>query len=437
MSATDLVALVCCDLGAIVRGRSLPASDLDAHLAAGVGWVPANHALTPLGPLAEPSPFGSTGDLRLLPDVRTRVRVESGAGDAALELVLCDIVQTDGDPWECCPRSFLRDSLAELREELGLSLTASFEHEFQLSAHEPPALAFSLEELRRAEPFAGEVMGALAAAGVQPERFFAEFAAHQFEIPVHPAEGLAAADRAVVLREVVRDTARRRDLRATFTPLLHPAEAGNGVHIHLSLLDESGRPALYDVTRPGCLSELGERFAAGILLHARALTALIAPSPVSATRLAPHHWSAGAVCLGQRNRETLLRLPPLVSLGGGDPAGQLRLEYRGADAAANPYLALGAIVRAGLDGVRAGLPAPPILDRDPAQLDATEATRYGVGALPATLEESLDALAEDGAARAWMTPLLYEAYVAVKRFEVEAAAELDIEGLCRRYASIY
>ena len=437
MSATDLVALVCCDLGAIVRGRSLPASDLETHLAAGVGWVPANHALTPLGPLAEPSPFGSTGDLRLLPDVHTRVRVESGAGDAALELVLCDIVQTDGAPWECCPRTFLRDALTELHSELGVTLQASFEHEFQLSTDEPPALPFSLEELRRAEPFAGEVMGALAAAGVQPERFFAEFAAHQFEIPVHPAEGLEAADRAVMLREVVRDTARRRDLRATFTPLLHPSEAGNGVHIHLSLLDASGCPALYDATRPGSLSELGERFAAGILLHARALSALTAPSPVSATRLAPHHWSAGAVCLGQRNRETLLRLPPLVSLGGGDSAGQLRLEYRGADAAANPYLALGAIVRAGLDGVRAGLPAPPILDRDPAQLDATEAARYGVGALPASLQESLDALAEDTTAREWMTPLLYEAYVAVKRFEVAATADMDIEELCRRYASVY
>ena len=437
MSASDLVALVCCDLGAIVRGRSLPASDLDAHLAAGVGWVPANHALTPLGPLAEPNPFGSTGDLRLLPDVHTRVRVESGAGDAALELVLCDIVQTDGAPWECCPRSFLRDALAELRDELGLTLMASFEHEFQLRAEEPPALAFSLEELRRAEPFAGEAMGALAAAGVQPERFFAEFASHQFEIPVHPAEGLAAADRAVVLREVVRDVARRHDLRATFTPLAHPAQAGNGVHVHLSLLDASGRPALYDAARPGCLSELGERFAAGILLHARALTALSAPSPVSATRLTPHHWSAGAVCLGQRNRETLLRLPPLVSLGGGDPAGQLRLEYRGADAAANPHLALGAIVRAGLDGVRAGLPAPPILDRDPAALDGAEAQRYGVGALPASLQESLDALAQDAAARAWMTPLLYEAYVAVKRFEIAASADLDIEELCRRYAAVY
>jgi glutamine synthetase len=328
VSATDLVALVCCDLGAIVRGRALPACDLDAHLAAGVGWVPANHALTPLGPLAEPNPFGCTGDLRLLPDVHTRVCVESGAGDSALELVLCDIVQTDGAPWECCPRTFLRDALTELRDELGLDLVASFEHEFQLLPDPatppapdgplppaPPPAPFSLEAQRRAEPFAAEVMGALAEAGVQPERFFAEFASHQFEIPVQPAAGVAAADRAVVLREVVREVARRRGLHATFTPLLSPAEAGNGVHVHLTLRDQAGRAVLYDPTRPGCLSELGGQFAAGILLHARALTAMTAPSPVSATRLAPHHWSAGAVCLGQRNREALLRIPPLVSLG--------------------------------------------------------------------------------------------------------------------------
>lgn len=449
---TQLVALVCCDLGSIVRGRSLPASELDAYLDAGVGWVPANHSLTPLGPLAEPSPFGATGDLRLLPDAGARARVEAGPGDSALELVLCDIVETDGTPWECCPRRFLGDALAELEDELGLRLMASFEHEFQLladprSTDAPPALAFSLEAQRRAEPFAGQVMSALVQAGVQPERFFPEYAPHQFEIPVAPAEGVTGADRAVVFREVVREIARRHELRASFTPLLDPAHTGNGVHVHLSLLDASGGPALYDATRPGCLSELGERFAAGILLHARALSALTAPSPVSATRLAPHRWSAGAVCVGQRNREALLRLPPLVSLGEAGrsevpltsdrSARQLRLEYRGADAAANPYLALGAIVRAGLDGVRSELPAPPVLDRDPAQLDAAEATRYGVGALPECLKDSLQALAEDETARAWLAPLLYEAYVGVKRAELAATADWDIEKLCRRYATVY
>lgn len=437
MSATDLVALVCCDLGAIVRGQSLPASDLGRSVEAGVGWVPANHSLTPLGSLAEPNPFGSTGDLRLLGDLDTRARLEADAGGEALELVLCDIVETDGRPWECCPRRFLRDGLDQLERELGLRLVASFEHEFQLLTGAPPALPFSLEEQRRAGPFASQVMGALIEAGVRPERFFSEYAAHQFEIPVQAAEGVAAADRSVVLKEVVREVARRNELRATFTPLLDAAEAGNGVHIHLSLLDSDGTPVLYDPARPACLSELGERFAAGILLHAGALSALTAPNPLSAARLKPHRWSAGAVCLGLHNREALLRIPPLLTLGGDDPQGQLRLEYRGADATANPYLALGAIVRAGLDGVRAGLPAPPVLDRDPAQLEDAEAERYGVGALPASLDDSLATLARDDTARGWMTPLLYEAYLGVKRAEVEAAAKSDIGELCRRYAAIY
>jgi glutamine synthetase len=436
VSAADLVALVCCDLGAIVRGRSLLASELEERLAAGVGWVPANHLLTPLGALADSGPFGSTGDLRLLPDIDTRVRVES-ADHSPFDFVLCDIVETDGEPWECCPRRFLREALDQLESELGARLWSSFEHEFQVVSDAPAAPAFSLEAQRRAEPFAGEVMGALLDAGAQPERFLPEYAPHQLEIPVRPAEGLAGADRSVVLKEVVREVARRHDLRASFAPLLDPAEAGNGVHIHLNLVDQAGRSLLYDPERPACLSELGGRFAAGVLLHARALSALTAPSPASAARLTPHRWSVGAVCLAERNREALLRIPPLVSLGGADPAAQLRLEYRGADATANPYLALGAIVRAGLDGVRSGLPAAPVLDRDPAELDQAEAERFGVGALTSSLEDSLQALSRDDAVRGWMGALLYDAYVAVKRSELGAVADLDLDDVCRRYAAIY
>jgi glutamine synthetase len=445
LNSTELVALVCCDLGAIVRGRSLLAGELGESLRAGVGWVPANHSLTPQGTLAEHTPFGSTGDLRLLPDSGTRVRVEADfrgsveadAGGSPLELVLCDIVETDGRPWECCPRRFLREALQELERELGARAMASFEHEFQLLGEEPPAAPFSLEAQRRVEPFAAEAIGALVEAGAQPERIFAEFAAHQFEIPVEAAEGMASADRSVVLKEVVREVARRRGQRASFTPLLDPGGPGNGVHIHLSLIDAKGRPLLYDAARPAALSELGGRFAAGILRHAGALSALTAASPVSAARLRPHHWSAGAVCVGERNRETLLRIPPLVALAAAGPKDQLRLEYRGADASANPYLALGAIIRAGLDGIRTGLEAAPILDRDPAELDAAEAERWGVGALPGTLEEALGALAEDETVREWMGATLYEAYVGIKRSELDAVAGLDIAEVCKRYAAIY
>jgi glutamine synthetase len=451
VNGTELVALVCCDLGSIVRGRAVLSTELEEHLRAGIGWVPANHALTPLGPIAEPNPFGSTGDLRLLPDARTRVRVEPEAEHSALELMLCDIVDTGGQPWECCPRSFLRGTLNELERALGARLIASFEHEFQLqvgsgmgakraspgSAETAPALPFTLDAQRRVDPYPAKVMGALVDAGVEPERFFAEYAPHQFEIPVAPAEGVSGADRAVVFREVVREISRRAGMRASFAPLLDPEQAGNGVHIHLNLLDARGASLLYDPDRPACLSELGERFAAGILRHARALSALTAPSPVSGARLRPHRWSAGAVCLAQRNREALLRIPPVLELADASAEQQLHLEYRGADAAANPHLALGAIVRAGLAGVREQLPAPPILDRDPTQLDAEEASRFGVGALPQTLAEALQALADDSTVRGSMTPLLYQAYISVKQAELDAAAGVDLEELCRRYGAIY
>ncbi len=437
VSAAELTALVCCDLGAIVRGRSLPADELHEHLQAGVSWVPANHALTPLGSLAEPNPFGSTGDLRLLPDIESRVRVEGEHGRGPLELVLCDIVQTDGEPWTCCPREFLRGALAELERDFDVRVRCSFEHEFQLLSEEPAALPFSLEAQRRAEPFAGELMAALAQAGVQPERFFAEYAPHQFEVPVAAREGLAGADRAVVLREVVREVARAHGLRASFVPLLDPATAGNGVHINLSLHGRDGTPLLYEAGGPASLSKLALRFAAGILAHAPALSALTAPSPVSAARLAPHRWSAGAVCLGLRNREALLRIPPLVELASEEPARQLRLEYRGADASANPYLALGAIVHAGMHGLRAKLQPPPLLEDDPSRLERAEAERFGVGGLPQSLAGAMGALERDDAARGWLPPLLYEAYLSVKRSELEATAELEIDEVCRRYASVY
>jgi glutamine synthetase len=467
MSAEELVALVCCDLGSIVRGRSVFLSELDRQLETGVGWVPANQALTPLGQVAEPNPFGSTGDLRLLPDPGTHVRVGPALNDGAgaLEFLLCDIVEMDGRPWACCPRHFLRETLATLEDELGARLQSSFEHEFQLTAapgrpplahHHPPAGAiptapaggtavagphspppFSLEAIRMAEPFAGDVMAALVEAGVQPERFFAEYAANQFEIPVDVADGLDSADRSVVFTEVVREIARRHGLRASFSPMLDLDDAGNGVHIHFSLLDRQGSSLLYDASRPAYLSEVGGSFAAGILRHARALNALTAPSPVSAARLRPHRWSAGAVCLGRQNREALLRIVPLVELGGGDPARQFHLEYRGADGAANPHLALAALLLAGLAGVHAELPCPPVLDRDPAELGAEEEELYRVGSLPGSLEDALRALEEDDTARSWMNPLLHEAYLSVKRAEVEAVSEWEPAERCRRYAEIY
>ena len=355
----------------------MPADRVHERLSSGVGWVPANVSLTPFGGIADPNPHGPVGDVRLVPDPQTRVQVPLGDEVTALDFFLCDIVGTDGRPWDCCPRTFLTGALADLEREAGVRLRSAFEHEFQLVDDSPPPLPFSLTAQRRVEPFGPVVVAALQAAGAEPEIFIPEYGDHQFEITCAPAVGVAAADRSVILKEVVREVGRLPGRPVTFAPLRRPGAVGNGAHIHFSFLDADGGPAGYDESRPGGLSEVAGRFAAGVLAHAPALAAFATPGAASFLRIGPHRWNVGAVCLGERNRETILRIAPVLEMAGHDPAGQHNLEYRAADATACPYLMLGALVHAGLGGIRRQLEHPPMLDRDPGLLTEAELAGYG------------------------------------------------------------
>ena len=132
----------------------------------------------------------------------------------------------------------------ELKAATGLTLKASFEHEFQIyEAGFPPAQALSFEALRRTDPFASKLMAALAQAGVEPEVVIAEFGEDQFEVTCAPAETVAAADRAIVIREVTRELARVAGWRASFAPKTKLDGVGNGVHVHFSFRDANDRPA--------------------------------------------------------------------------------------------------------------------------------------------------------------------------------------------------
>jgi glutamine synthetase len=419
----DLVSFVYSDLTAVVRGRSFPARDLERRRQTGVGWVPANQALTPFGSIAEPNPVGSIGDLRLVPVAGGHVRLAAANGASALELHLCGAVATDGEPWDCCPRAVLRDALDDLWREGGLRLLASFEHEFQLVTDEPPHGPFSLAAQRRIDPFPSVLVGALQEAGAEPEAFLPEYGPHQFEVPCRPAIGLAAADRSVIVKEVVREVGRRLGYKTTFAPLASPDAVGNGVHIHMSLVDGDLRPVGYDARHPAGLSPVAEHFAAGIVRHAPALTAFTAPSAISFLRLTPHRWSAGSITLADRDREALLRVPPIVALGDQDPADQHNIEYRAADATASPHLALGALVRAGLEGVREQLTLPRAIDGD--------------ATLPRSLADALAALESDQVASRWLPPRMLETYRGVKRAELAALEGLDDAARCSRYADVY
>lgn len=437
MKPQELVTFVTTDIAAITRGRAVAVSDMPGALAKGVGWVPANLSLTPFDEIASPNPFGSSGDLRLIPDSKAGVRVEGLGGRTPLHFYHSDITNLDGTPWLGCVRSMLKAAVADL-EALGLRVVSAFEQEFQiLGASWPAAPSFGLSALRRADPFGPMLMAALAEAGCDPECFLPEYGRDQFEIVCGPAGAVQAADRAVSIREITRELAATMGWQASFCPKTDPDGVGNGVHIHLSLTDLQGQPVTFDATRPGRLSKQAGAFAAGIVRHMAALTALAAPSAVSYQRLKPHHWAASWTTLGEKDREATLRICPTSERPGYDPARAFNMEFRAADATASPHLALAMLIRAGIEGVKAGLETPPIVRGDPEEMSAGERARLGIRRLPTSLPEAFEALEADAVVCGWLPPTFLECWQGMRLKEMEIVAGLDDAALCQRYAKVY
>lgn len=436
---TPLTALVTTDYGGITRGRAIPAGVYEAAPErASTGWVPANLSLTPFDVIADPNPWGSRGDLRLKADPLARYRTAVPGAETPFDCVMADIVACDGAPWAPCPRTLLREALADLEAQTGLKLVCAFEHEFQiLGADWAPAPAFGLFALRRAEPLGSLLVACLDEAGIAPETMIAEYGRDQFEITSAPADGLTAADRAVATREIVREVALRLARRASFAPKTAVEGVGNGVHVHFSFVDVQGHPASWDPARPGRISAAAGAFVAGILRHAPALVALTAPSPISYLRLQPHHWSASWTSFADADREATVRICPTNTMGGRDPARQFNVEYRAADACASPHLALAMLVRAGLEGMRAGLDTPPLVTGDPDAMSEDERVRLGLRRLPASLPDALAALEADPVAAGWLPDAARETYLGMKRKELALAGEALDDALCARYAGLY
>lgn len=435
---TDLLTLITTDFAGITRGRSIPAQEFLPGRSKSVGWVPANMSLTPFDQIADPNPWGSSGDLRLLGDEGARYWSELPGAATPIDMMMSWITELDGSPWALCPRTFLSNAIKEFETLTGVRFIASFEHEFQLfDTGWAQAPAFSLRALRQADPFGPDLMSTLTALNCGPEVFIAEYGRDQFEVTMAPAPGLVAADRAVALREVVRELAALKGWRASFAPKTAVDGVGNGVHIHFSFQNADGGNASYDPTRPGRVSALAGAFAAGVIRHLPALVAVTAPSPISYLRLRPHNWSSSYTWFGDRDRESSLRICPVTTIGGADPARAFNLEYRAADACACPHLALGALVRAGIEGIRAKLSDPPLFSGDPEMLSSEDRKRLGLERLPTTLADALDRLKADKVAASWFSPLALETYLGMKRAEITLAGETLDDALCTRYAGIY
>jgi glutamine synthetase len=166
----------------------------------------------------------------------------------------------------------------------------------------------------------------------------------------------------------------------------------------------------------------GRAFLAGVLEHLPGLCGLAAPSFNSYQRIIPQYWAGAFTCWGHDNREAPLRLPSVFR---GMEEASTNLELKATDASCNPYLAVGGLIAAGLDGLERGLEPPAPVEVDPATIAEQERERTGVRRLPATQRESLDALAADVVLTGALGPVLAESYLAVRRSEWDAYSVED------------
>ena len=442
-AGVELVRFLYVDHGGVVRGKATSRARLAERMATGIGLVTGMQAMSMLDELAPVPGLGPVGEIRLVPDPESFVVLPYAPGAAAMT---ADMVRLDGEPWEACPRAFLRRAVAELAAE-GYALLAAFEPEFTLGRRVPgprpgeldrlvpvdQSLCFSTTGFGAAHDYVVELVRALQDQGLVVEQYYPELGHGQQELSIRHAPAVAAADNMVWYRETARGVAWRQGLWASLAPKPIPDQAGNGAHLHASLWEAGpdgqpgGRNVLHDTGDPRGLSELAYHWIAGLLAHLPALVALTCASVNSYRRLVPQSWSSAFTCWGMDNREAAVRVPSRMW---GLEEASANLELKPSDATGNPYLALGAYIHAGLDGVRNKLDPGRPVDADPATLSPATRRRRGVNRLPASLGEALDALEADELLSEALGPLRRTAYLAVKRSEVASFGTQDAAFEC-------
>ncbi len=439
-AGVSLIRFLYADHDGIIRGKASSLAALGDRLRSGIGHTVAMMAMPMLDNLQPVEGMGPVGEVRILPDPTTFTPLPYAPGAAVMT---ADLVQPDGQPWDACPRTFLKQAIAGLEAE-GYTLSAAFEPEFTLGRREPdprgdpsvperlvPAddsLCYSATGFHLAHDFAVEVVAALEAQGMPVEHYYPELGHGQQEISVRHTAPLRAADNHLLYRETVRGVAFRRGMWASLAPKPIADQAGNGAHLHASLWDGTGtRNLFYDPGDRYQLSQAGYHFIGGLLAHLPALTALTCGSVNSYRRLAPQMWSSAYTVYGMDNREAAVRI---CSPMRGDAEASVNLELKPSDSSANPYLSLGAYIHAGLDGIRSKIDPGEAVNTDPATLTDAERDRLGARRLPTSLATALDALEADELLMEALGPMRRRAYLAVKRAGVDAFADRDTAFEC-------
>jgi glutamine synthetase len=428
---TVWVRFVFVDHAGIPKCKAVHRDSFERRASAGVGLAKGVLALDPSGALHPASGLSPVGECRIVPDLSTLTALPFAHGQA---MVSCDMTEPDArTPWDGCPRTALKRVLKQLGER-GCKSVASYEAEFYVWGPDGPldrtpyAGSFALTS---AAEFVAKLAETLEEMGIRPEQCHAEVGHGNLELSVGEAEALAAADRRVQVLETIRGVAHRMGLETTLAPKPYLDQAGNGHHLHLSVFEDA-TPVLFDAS--GALSSRGSSFVAGVLDHLPAIMAFTAPSPNSYQRLAPGMWSSAYAAYGPDNREAAVRIASPVA---GAESATANIELKPVDVTANPYLALAAVLVAGMDGMERNLDPGEPTTVDPATLSEEERAERNIRPLPASLDQALNALENDKVLIEALGAPLVRTHLAVGRAQAEIAREISPEEVAATAAMIY
>jgi glutamine synthetase len=432
-----LIRFEYCDVSGVARTKAIHVDQLEHKMLEGVGLTRAQMSINLLEEMVPIEGMEPVGEIRLVPDPATFTVLPWSPGSAS---VLCDQLDHDRTDWGACPRSFLQ-RMIDRAAALGVTVQATFENEYYVAferegryvPYDAPGHApvYSAIGHDHHASLMVETVDALTAQGMRVEQAINEYGPGQQEISIRHTDALGAADNQMKFRDTVRGVARRHDLLASFAAKPFPDQIGSGAHIHLSLWNTEGtRSILYDPQEPGGLSGTGRAFIAGVAEHLPALTALTVPSYNSFRRLTPSAWASATTAWGFDNKEAALRVAsPFYQR----EEQTYNIEFKASDGSSNPYLALGALIACGLDGIDRGLEPGEPCEHDPALLSADELARGKVRPLPSRMGEALDELEKDTLLIEALGPLLARCYLAVRRSEDAAFSEQDLDFELRQH----
>lgn len=356
-------------------------------------------------------------DMLAVPDASTFQVLPWRADAPGVGRMFCDIRTPQGEPFGADPRQVLRRSLGRAAD-MGYTFYVHPEMEFFLfkGADDPTPLDlggyFDLTPNDIQQDFRRQAIVTLEAMGISVEYSHHEVAPSQHEIDLRYADALTMADNVMTFRTVVKEVAMHRGIHATFMPKPLPGHWGSAMHTHVSLF-EGDVNAFYDPEDEYHLSDTAKHFMAGLLRHAREITAVCCQWVNSYKRLVPGYEAPIYVSWGRQNRSSLVRVPMYKPKKGAST----RLEFRAPDPACNPYLAFAVMLSAGLRGIEERYELPPEAEDNIFTMTDSERRKAGIDILPRNLDEALRAMEESALVAESLSDHVFEFFLRNKRVE--------------------